>query len=203
MPIHHYQFSPVTHNFPSRALYPHGATESFVLSVPYATIYDISEFYQFHIIYIHVLHHIGILTCDSHHNFAAIQGIGCEINCLHFCTLWKGVCTDLFSISSYVCRSEFGSRKKHSYNAPTSSDDEIQGVSSSFLQVLHSTAWSWSSWFLQQVFHPEVVHSAHSSEDKDMLKTYYFKILCLVLSWGSIFSMSFCLFPHFSGHNNR
>ena len=45
------------------------------------------------------------------------------------------------------------------------------------------------------------VHSAHSNEDKDMLKTYYFKILCLVISWGSIFSMCFFLFPHFSGHN--
>ena len=36
---------------------------------------------------IQVLHQIGILTRDSHHNFAAIQGIGCEINCLIFCTL--------------------------------------------------------------------------------------------------------------------
>ena len=76
-----------------------------------------------------MLHQIGILTCDSHHNFAAIQGIGCEINCLNFCTLWEGVCTDLFSISDYVFRSEFDSSKKHSHNASTSSVDEIQGVS--------------------------------------------------------------------------
>ena len=69
------------------------------------------------------------MTCDSDHNFAVIQGIGCEINCLNFCTLWEGVCTDLFSISDYVCRSEFEIRKKHSDNAPTSSVDEIQGVS--------------------------------------------------------------------------
>ena len=53
-PIHHsyfytYQFSPVVHNFPSLALYPHGATESFVFSVPYANVSDISEFYQPHI----------------------------------------------------------------------------------------------------------------------------------------------------------
>ena len=79
--------------------------------------------------YLEVLHHIGRLTCDSHHNFATIQGIGCEINCLIFCTLWKGVCTYLFSISDYVCISEFERNKKHSDNAPTSSDDEIQGVS--------------------------------------------------------------------------
>ena len=32
-------------------------------------------------------------------------------------------------ISDYVCRSEFDSRKKHSDNSPTSSIDEIQGVS--------------------------------------------------------------------------
>ena len=76
-----------------------------------------------------MLHHIGILTCNSHHNFAAIQGIECEINCFYFCTLWEGVCTYLFSISDYVCRSEFESIKKHSDNDPTSSVDEIQGVS--------------------------------------------------------------------------
>ena len=126
MPIHHsyfytYQVSPIAHNFPSLALYPHGATEAFVFAVPYANFYDISVFYHPHIRYIQVLQNIGIFTCDSHHNFAAIQGIGCEINCLIFCTLWKGVCTDLFSISDYVCRSEFDSRKKHSDNAPTSS----------------------------------------------------------------------------------
>ena len=75
-----------------------------VFYVPYADISDISEFYQPHISSENVLHHIGILACDSHHNFAVIQGIGCEIICLKFCTLWKGVCTDLFSISNYVFR---------------------------------------------------------------------------------------------------
>ena len=85
MSIHHsdfytYQFSPVAHNFPSLALYPHGAIEAFVLAIPYANFSDISEFYKPHIRSIHVLQHIGILTCDPHHNFAAIQGIGCEIN---------------------------------------------------------------------------------------------------------------------------
>ena len=53
-PIHHsyfytYQFSPVAHNFFSLALYPHGATEAFVFSVPYDNVYYISEFYQPHI----------------------------------------------------------------------------------------------------------------------------------------------------------
>ena len=57
IPIHHsdfytYQFSPIAHNFPSLALYPHGAIEAFVLVVPYDNIYDISEFYQPHIRYI-------------------------------------------------------------------------------------------------------------------------------------------------------
>ena len=47
IPIHHsyfytYHFSPVAHNFPSLALYPHGAIEAFVLSVPYDNISDIS-----------------------------------------------------------------------------------------------------------------------------------------------------------------
>ena len=57
------------------------------------------------------------------------RAIECVTNCLDFCTLWEGLCTDLFSISDYVCRSDFESRKKHSDNSPTSSVDEIQGVS--------------------------------------------------------------------------
>ena len=51
IPIHHsyfysYRFSLVAHNFPSLALYPNGATESFVFVVPYANISDISYFYH-------------------------------------------------------------------------------------------------------------------------------------------------------------
>ena len=54
MPIHPsdfytYQFSPVAHNFPSVALYLHGAIEAFVLTVPYANVSDIPDFYQPHI----------------------------------------------------------------------------------------------------------------------------------------------------------
>ena len=71
MPIHHsdfytYQFSLVAHNFPSLALYPHGATEAFVFAVPYANIYYISYFYQPHIRSIQVLHHIGRLMYVIH-----------------------------------------------------------------------------------------------------------------------------------------
>ena len=65
----------------------------------------------------------------SHHNFAVIHRIGCEIICLNCCTLWEWVCTDLFSISDYVFGSELDRTKKHWDNAPTSSIDEIQGVS--------------------------------------------------------------------------
>ena len=72
-----------------------------------------------------VLYHIGIMICDPHHNFATIQGT----DCLNFCTLWEGVCTDIFSISYCVCISEFDSTKKHSDNDPTSLVDEIEGLS--------------------------------------------------------------------------
>ena len=58
------------------------------------------------------------------HHFAAIQGT--EYN--EFFTLWKGVCTNIFSFSDYVCRSEYVSRKNNLDNA-LSSDDEIQGAS--------------------------------------------------------------------------
>ena len=97
MSIHHsyfytYKFSLVAHSFPSLALYPHGATEAFVFVVPYTNVYDISEFFQPHIRSGKVLYHIGIMTCDSLHNFVAIHGIECVTNCLNFCTLWEGVC---------------------------------------------------------------------------------------------------------------
>ena len=75
-----------------------------------------------------MLHHIGRMTCDSHQNFAVIQGTDCVIDCLDFCTLWEGVCTYIFSISDFVCRLEFFGSNKHLDNSPTSSYDEIQGV---------------------------------------------------------------------------
>ena len=76
-----------------------------------------------------MLHHIGRMTCDSHHDFAAIQGIERVTNCLKFCTLWKGVHTYLFSISDYVCISYFDRSNNHLDKSPTLSVDEIQGVS--------------------------------------------------------------------------
>ena len=44
--FHTYQFSPVAHNFPNLALYPHGVIEAFVLVVPYDNISDISKSFQ-------------------------------------------------------------------------------------------------------------------------------------------------------------
>ena len=84
-----HQFSPAAHTLPSLALYPHGVIITFVFSVPYDNISDISNFYQPHIRYGKVLHQIGRMTCDSHHNFVSIQGRECVTNCLNFCTLWK------------------------------------------------------------------------------------------------------------------
>ena len=80
MPIIIHIFTPISFPqllivFLALALYPHGATEAFVFVVPYANVFNISDFYQTHFISINFLHHIGILTCDSHHNFPAIQGI--------------------------------------------------------------------------------------------------------------------------------
>ena len=69
------------------------------------------------------------MICDPHYNFAAIQGTDCVIDYLNFCTLWGRLCMDLISFSDFVCGSNFVSSKKHSNNSPTSSDDEIQGVS--------------------------------------------------------------------------
>ena len=90
--IHHsyfytHEYFRVAHTFPSLALYPHGVTEAFVFTIQYSNISNISYFYQPDIKYGKVLHQIGIFTYDSHHKFAVIQGIECEINCLNFCTL--------------------------------------------------------------------------------------------------------------------
>ena len=76
-----------------------------------------------------VLHQTGRKICDPHHHFAAIQGTDCVTVCLVFYTLWEGVCTYIFSFSDCVCISEYFRSNKNSGNAPTSSDDEIQGVS--------------------------------------------------------------------------
>ena len=51
--------------------------------------------------------------------------------------------------------------------------------------------------FLQQFFHLEAVHSAHSSEDKDMLKTYYFKFCALSLLEGEFSPCGFASFLTF------
>ena len=85
---------------------------AFVFIVPYNKIYDISDYFWPHIIYLKVLHHIGRMICDPHHNFATLQGSDYVTDCLNFCTLWERVCTDLFSISDYVCISEFENRNK-------------------------------------------------------------------------------------------
>ena len=58
--IHHsdfytHQFFPIAHTFPSLVPCPHGVTEAFVFVVPYANVFDVSEFYQPHIISIQVL----------------------------------------------------------------------------------------------------------------------------------------------------
>ena len=92
------QFSLIAHTFPSLSPYPHGDTEAFLFVVPYDNIYDISDYFQPHIISRKVLHHIGRMICDPHHNFAVIQGTNYVNDCPIFCTLWEGVCKDIFSI---------------------------------------------------------------------------------------------------------
>ena len=61
-----------------------------------------------------MIHQIGRKICDTHHLFAAIQ----ETDCVDFFTLWEGVCTYIFSISDYVCISEFYGINKNSDNSP-------------------------------------------------------------------------------------
>ena len=87
--IYTHKFSPAAHTFPSLALYSHGVTETFVFVVPYDNISDISEYFHPHIIFGKVLHQIGRMICDPHHNFVAIKGIDCVTYCLNFYTFWE------------------------------------------------------------------------------------------------------------------
>ena len=75
-----------------------------------------------------MLHHIGRMICEPHHNFASMQATYCVTNCLNFCTLWEGLCTGLFSILDCFCISEFENSNNNSDNSPTSSIDDIQAV---------------------------------------------------------------------------
>ena len=104
--IHHsyfytHKFSLAAHTFPSLVPYPHGDIEAFVFVFLYDNISDISEYFQPHIRFGNVLHHIGRNICDPHHHFVAIQGTDCVTNCPNFCTLWEEVCIDILYISYF------------------------------------------------------------------------------------------------------
>ena len=79
-----------------------------------------------------------------------------------------------------------------------------RGLSTCSLSTTHwcSDAWSWHPQHIHQVHHQEVVLLAHSSEEEDHLKRF-FNHLCHVHSWGRIFPMMFCLFPHFTWTNKN
>ena len=106
--IHHsyfytHQFSLAAQPFPTLALYPHGDTKPLVFNVPYDNIYDISEYFQPHIIFWKFLHQVGRNICDPRHHLTAIQGTNCVTDCLNFCTLWEGVCTCIFYFLDFIC----------------------------------------------------------------------------------------------------
>ena len=149
-----------------------------------------------------MLHHIGRMTCDSHHNFPTIQGIECVTNCLNFCTLWEGVWKYIFSISDFVQISFFFSINKHSNNSPTSSVDEIPVVSPFISCKFYTLAHDHGvhDFFIKYFTKKKLIHLIQVNIN--ICSIHIVQILCLFLSKGRIFLMWFCLFPKLFGHYN-
>ena len=57
-----------------------------------------------------------------------------------FDAIWEIVCGYIFSIIDYVSRSEYGCIKNHSYDAPPTSNYDLQGSSPHVLCLQHINA---------------------------------------------------------------
>ena len=105
--------------------YTRGDTIPLVFATPYDINSNISESIKPHFRIGKALHQFGRKIYGLGNHFAAIQGT----DYIESFTLWEGVCTYLFSFNDYVFRSEYVCSNKHSYNAPPSSNDDLQGAS--------------------------------------------------------------------------
>ena len=106
-----------------------GATIPWLLVAPYDLISDISEPHKLYYIIINVSRHFGKKVHDWVHHYVATL----EIELIDFIdVLWLGYdCTDLLSIYDFMFRYDIlcCHIKKHSYDGPSSPEDELQGVS--------------------------------------------------------------------------
>ena len=83
------------------------------------------------------IHQIGKRIHDLIHDMAATH----EADFVEsFDALWERVCRDIFSIIDYASKSEYVCSKKHSYDAPPSANDDLQGASPHVLCLQHIDA---------------------------------------------------------------
>ena len=84
-----------------------------------------------------VLHQIGKKIHGLIHDMAATH----EADFVEsFDALWERVCRDIFYIIDYASISKYACRKIHSYDAPPSTNDDIQGASPYVLCLQHIDA---------------------------------------------------------------
>ena len=121
----------VAHSFPTMETFALGDTIPLIFSAVYDLYSDISKPHDIWYRFMKVLHQIGKKIHGLIHDMAATL----EADFVEsFDALWERVCKDIFSIIDYAFR------KNHSYYAPSSSYDDLQGPSPHVLCLQHIDA---------------------------------------------------------------
>ena len=115
----------------------HGDTINLKFYILYDLYSDILEPHEIFYIFMKVLHHIWKNIHGFIHDMEATHE---EDFVEPFDVIWERACRDIFSMINYSSRSEYDCRKKHSYDAPPSSNDDHQRASPHDLYLQHFDA---------------------------------------------------------------
>ena len=127
----------VAHSSLSMDPFAHGETKPLIFSVVNDIYYDILEPHELFYRVMKVLHQIG----KNMHGFIHDMSATHEVDFVEsFDVIWERVCKDIFSMVDYSIRSEYSCRKIHSYDAPPSTNDDLQGASPRVLCLQHIDA---------------------------------------------------------------
>ena len=121
----------VAHSSPTMEPFAHGDTIPLIFFVVYDFYSDISEPHEICYIFMKVLHQIGKKIHGFIHDMAATHDTYFVES---FDFIWERVCRDIFSMIDYACS------KRHSYDAPPSANDDLQGGSPHVLCLQHIDA---------------------------------------------------------------
>ena len=117
--------------------FAHGDTIPLIFSDVYDIYSDISELRELCYRVMKLLHQIGKKIHGLIHDMVVTQ----EANFVEsFDAPWERVCRDIFSIIDYASRSDYCCKKKHSYDSPPSTNDDLQGASPHVLCLQHIDA---------------------------------------------------------------